>query len=88
MEKIKRLAAMIMILIILGLVIFAFVLGITGSEYFAAALFLCVIVPVLFYGISLFTKLFTAKGKELAAEAERKNKAEQKNKTENNDVEK
>lgn len=100
MEKIKRLAAIIMILIILGLVIFAFVLGITGSEYFAAALFLCVIVPVLFYGISLFTKLFTAKGKELAAEAERKNKAEQndnteqksnaeqKNKAENNDVEK
>ena len=89
-----------MILIILGLVIFAFILGITGSEYFAAALFLCVIVPVLFYGISLFTKLFTAKGKELATEAERKNKAEQnynteqksnteqKNRAENNDVEK
>ena len=55
-----------MILVILGLVVWAFILGITGSEYFSAALFLCILVPVLFYGISLVTRLLKAKGKELA----------------------
>lgn len=66
MEIIKRIAAFLMILVILGLVVWAFILGITGSEYFSAALFLCILVPVLFYGISLVTRLLTAKGKELA----------------------
>ena len=66
MEKMKRIAAFLMVLVILGLVVWAFILGITGSEYFSAALFLCILVPVLFYGISLITKLLTAKGKELA----------------------
>ena len=65
MEKMKRIAAFLMVLVILGLVVWAFILGITGSEYFSAALFLCILVPVLFYGISLITKLLTAKGKEL-----------------------
>ena len=66
MEIIKRIVAFLMILVILGLVVWAFILGITGSEYFSAALFLCILVPVLFYGISLVTRLLTAKGKELA----------------------
>lgn len=66
MEIIKRIAAFLMILVILGLVVWAFILGITGSEYFSAALFLCILVPVLFYGISLVTRLLTAKGKELS----------------------
>lgn len=66
MEIIKRIATFLMILVILGLVVWAFILGITGSEYFSAALFLCILVPVLFYGISLVTRLLTAKGKELA----------------------
>lgn len=66
MEILKRIAAFLMILVILGLVVWAFILGITGSEYFSAALFLCILVPVLFYGISLVTRLLTAKGKELA----------------------
>ena len=66
MEIIKRIAAFLMILVILGLVVWAFILGITGSEYFSAALFLCILVPVLFYGISLVTRLLTAKGKERA----------------------
>ena len=69
MEKMKRIAAFLMVLVILGLVVWAFILGITGSEYFSAALFLCILVPVLFYGISLITKLLTAKGKELADQA-------------------
>lgn len=65
MEIIKRIAAFLMILVILGLVVWAFILGITGSEYFSAALFLCILVPVLFYGISLVTRLLTAKEKNL-----------------------
>lgn len=69
MEKMKRIAAFLMVLVILGLVVWVFILGITGSEYFSAALFLCILVPVLFYGISLITKLLTAKGKELADQA-------------------
>ena len=55
MEKMKRIAAFLMVFVILGLVVWAFILGITGSEYFSAALFLCILVPVLFYGISLIT---------------------------------
>lgn len=82
MEKIKRIAAFLMILVILGLVVWAFILGITGSEYFSAALFLCILVPVLFYGISLITRLLTAKGKELAEQT--RSDAE----TEKNNVEK
>lgn len=65
MEIIKRIAAFLMILVILGLVVWAFILGITGSEYFSAALFLCILVPVLFYGISLVTRCLQQKEKNL-----------------------
>ncbi len=79
MEKMKRIVAFLMILMILGLVVWAFILGITGSEYFSAALFLCILVPVLFYGISLITRLLTAKGKELADQAGADSKTEKNN---------
>lgn len=79
MEKMKRIAAFLMVLVILGLVVWAFILGITGSEYFSAALFLCILVPVLFYGISLITKLLTAKGKELADQAVSSDETEKNN---------
>lgn len=69
MEKLRRVFAVVMILVILGLVIWACILGATGSSYFPAALFLCILVPVLFYGISLMTRLLAAKGKEMAEEA-------------------
>ena len=78
MEKMKRIAAFLMVLVILGLVVWVFILGITGSEYFSAALFLCILVPVLFYGISL-TKLVTAKGKELADQAVSSDETEKNN---------
>lgn len=79
MEKMKRIAAFLMVLVILGLVVWAFILGITGSEYFSVALFLCILVPVLFYGISLITKLLTAKGKELADQAVSSDETEKNN---------
>lgn len=63
MEKMKRIATFLMVFVILGLVVWAFILGITGSEYFSAALFLCILVPVLFYGISLITKSLQQKEK-------------------------
>ena len=56
MEKMKRIAAFLMVLVILGLVVWAFILGITGSEYFSAALFLCILVPVLFYHKAAYSK--------------------------------
>ena len=65
MEKMKRIAAFLMILMILGLVVWAFIL--------------CILVPVLFYGISLITKLLTAKGKELADQAMSSDETEKNN---------
>jgi uncharacterized membrane protein len=66
----KRIFAIVMIVVLAGLFIATFITGITGSPYFTGMLFLCVIVPVLFWAISLVTKLLRMKGAELQQEQE------------------
>ncbi len=79
MKIIKRIASILMVIILVALFVALLVFGITGSEYFPVALLLCVIIPVLFYGISLMTRILGDKGKELekeALDAQKENKSE------------
>ncbi len=69
MKIVKRIASILMVIILVALFVLLLVFGITGSEYFPVALLLCVIIPVLFYGISLMTRILGDKGKELEKEA-------------------
>ncbi len=68
MKIFKRIMSVIMVIVLVALFIAVFVLGISGSDYFPVALLLCVIVPVLFYGMSLMTKVLSEKGKEMEQE--------------------
>lgn len=78
---IKRIFAFILVIVLLGLVIATFILGITGSKYFAGMLFLCIAVPILFWTMGLVARLLSAKGQELREEAARNIKPEEENKT-------
>jgi Ca2+/Na+ antiporter len=66
----KRIFAIAVIVILVGLYVATFIMGITGSQYIAGMLFLCVAVPVLFWAISLVTKLLRMKGVEIQQECE------------------
>ncbi|MGN0395441.1 MAG: hypothetical protein ACI4EF_08765 [Coprococcus sp.] len=68
MNKFKRIMAIVMVIVLIGIFVTTFILGIMGSKYFTGMLFLCVIVPVLCYAISLTTKLLRKKGEELEKE--------------------
>jgi uncharacterized membrane protein YhdT len=76
----KRIFSIILIVILVGLYVAAFIAGVTGSPYFTGMLFLCVAVPVLFWAISLVTRLLRMKGAELQQEQE----SAEENTTENN----
>lgn len=63
-SKINRIIAWIGILITVGLIIVTFITGIMGSKYFMGCLFLCIMVPILFYVFLWFGKvLFTKSGR-------------------------
>ncbi len=68
MNTLKRVLAVAMVIVLVGIYAATFILGIMGSRYFTGMLFLCVIVPGLCYGISLVTKLLRKKGEELEKE--------------------
>lgn len=70
MKMFRRIISLIMVIVLVAIYASAFVLGISGSDYFPISLLLCVIVPVLFYAISLMTKVLGTKGKKLEKEAE------------------
>lgn len=68
MKMIKRIMSVLMVLILVALFVAVFVTGISGSKYFPVALLMCVLIPVLFYGMSLMTKVLSRKGEKLEKE--------------------
>lgn len=71
MKMLKRIMALVLVVLLIALYAATCIMGIKGSKYFAGMLFLCVIIPVLCYGISLITRLLRKKGEELKNEAEK-----------------
>ncbi|MDO5156107.1 MAG: hypothetical protein Q4D51_09075 [Eubacteriales bacterium] len=61
MEKLRRIIAMLTVVVIVGLVIATLICGITGSEYFFAMLFLTFVVPVILWVFMWFTRLVNKK---------------------------
>ncbi len=57
MNRIRRITAGISVILIIGLVIGAFICGITGSKYFLGMLFLALAVPVVLWVFMWFTHL-------------------------------
>ena len=49
MKKIKRAAAMILVILLIGLVFLTLYFAITGSLYFMASMFAMLALPLLFY---------------------------------------
>ncbi len=72
----RRIFALIIAIILFALVVAAFILGVNGSQYFIAMLYLIILVSVIFYAIALMTKVFRNRGEELAEEAKARNEAE------------
>lgn len=64
-----RVLAFICAVLMLVSVIAACILGFMGSKYFLPMLFVCVLVSVLMWAISLITKLLRDKGQEMAQQA-------------------
>ncbi|MBP3326533.1 MAG: hypothetical protein J6L77_08975 [Coprococcus sp.] len=71
MKIFKRIMALILVVLLIAIYAVTCILGIMGSEYFTGMLFLCVIVPVLCYAVSLITRVLRKKGEELKDESEK-----------------
>lgn len=57
MSKLRRVVALLSVIMIIGLVIAAVIFGITGSKYFLGTLFLALAVPIVLWVFMWFTHL-------------------------------
>ena len=62
MEKIRRITAILTILVIIGLITGTIICAFTGSPYFYGMLFLMIVVPVVLWVFMWFTGLVTGNG--------------------------
>jgi uncharacterized protein YacL len=63
-EKIRRITALLTIIVIIGLIIGTIICAFTGSKLFFGMLFLMIVVPVVLYVFMWFTKLVSGDGEE------------------------
>lgn len=57
MSKLRKIMAILSVILIVGLVLLSFILGIMGSKYFLAALFFAIVVPIVLWVFMWFTHL-------------------------------
>ncbi|MBO5261021.1 MAG: hypothetical protein J6A82_02020 [Coprococcus sp.] len=68
MNNIKKVGAILLVILLAGLYIATFIMGVMGSDYIAAMLFLDVIIPVLCWGIALIARVLKRKGQDIRKE--------------------
>lgn len=71
MDKMKRVAALLVVVCLIALYVATFVMALMGSEYVMGMIWLDVIVPVLMWGIWMIARLFRRRGEELREEESR-----------------
>lgn len=57
MEKIRRITALLTVVVIIGLIIGTIICAVTGSKYFFGMLFLMFVVPIVLWVFMWFTRL-------------------------------
>lgn len=62
----KRIGAMIIVVILVALFIATFILGIMGSKYLMGMIFLDVVIPILLWAMALVARLFRNRGQEIS----------------------
>lgn len=72
MDKLKRIGAIVLVILLLGLYVATFIMGISGSEYIAGMIFLDVVIPVICWGIWLIARVLSRKGEDMRAQDEQR----------------
>lgn len=65
MDILKRVGAIALVVILVGMYVATFIMGIMGSEHVMAMVFLDVVVPVLCWGVWLIARVLRRKGEEM-----------------------
>ena len=78
MEKIRRVVAMLTVIVIVAFIIATVVLGIMGSRYFFGMLFLAFVIPVVLWVFMWFTKLLHGESDVIPKENKKENEASEK----------
>ncbi len=68
MNKVRRVVALLSVIVIVGLIIAAFICGITGSKYFFGLLFLSFAVPIVLWVFMWFTHLINGDSNVISKE--------------------
>ncbi len=68
----KRIGAIILVVLLVGLYVATFIIGVTGKGNFMGMIFLDVVIPVLCWGIWLMARVLRRKGEEMRSHGEEK----------------
>ncbi|MCD8018159.1 MAG: hypothetical protein LUF92_00835 [Clostridiales bacterium] len=77
MNKLKRIAALLLVMLLIGLVILTLYFAITGSPYFMASLVAMLVVPVLLYAYMFIYRLLKGGENEDGSHKDRIKKQDQ-----------
>jgi hypothetical protein len=65
MRKLYRILAILAVILLAGLYIATFIVGITGGEHIEGMIFLDVVIPVMFWAIALVAKVLKRHGQDI-----------------------
>lgn len=68
----KRIGAIILVVLLVGLYVATFIIGVTGKGNFMGMIFLDVVIPVLCWGTWLMARVLRRKGEEMRSHEEEK----------------
>ena len=72
MDILKRVGAIALVVILVGMYVATFIMGIMGSEHVMAMIFLDVVIPVICWGIWLIARVLRRKGEDMRAQDEQR----------------
>ncbi|WP_243440874.1 hypothetical protein, partial [Coprococcus sp. ART55/1] len=65
MDILKRIGAIVLVLVLIGMYVATFIMGITGSDNLMGMIFLDVVIPVVCWGIWLIARVLRRKGEDM-----------------------
>ena len=65
MDILKRIGAIVLVLVLIGMYVATFIMGITGSDNLMGMIFLDVGIPVVCWGIWLIARVLRRKGEDM-----------------------
>ena len=61
----KRIGAIVLVVLLVGMYVATFIMGVTGRGNFMGMIFLDVVIPVLCWGVWLIARVLKRKGEEI-----------------------